>query len=43
VARAAVRIARFHVEARDPRLLWNDLRRLPSSAAAVIGGLTARK
>jgi glycosyltransferase involved in cell wall biosynthesis len=40
--RAAWRLVRYHLSARDPRALWADVRRLPSTAAAIIGGMRAR-
>jgi glycosyltransferase involved in cell wall biosynthesis len=43
VGRAAVRAARFHVQERDPKLLWYDVRRAPSSLAAIVGGISVRR
>jgi rhamnosyltransferase len=40
---AAWQLVRRHAEQRDARALWTDARRAPSSIAAVVGGLAARR
>jgi hypothetical protein len=42
-ASAAWRLVRYHVSARDPRSLWADVKRLPTTAAAIVGGMLARR
>ena len=39
VGHAALRTARFHMRNRDWRVLWYDLRRIPTAMAAMIGSL----
>jgi glycosyltransferase involved in cell wall biosynthesis len=41
--RAAVRTVRRHASTRDPAVLWTDVRRTPSSVAAIVGGMMARR
>jgi rhamnosyltransferase len=42
VARAGWRLVRYHASARDPRALAADLRRLPTTTAAILGGSRGR-
>lgn len=37
------RTARFHLRTRDPRVLWYDLRRIPTFIAAVLGDLVGTR
>jgi hypothetical protein len=41
--RAAGRTVRRHASTRDPGVLWTDMKRMPSSLAAIVGGMTARR
>lgn len=40
--RAAIRTLRRHASTRDPSVLWADIKRMPSSVAAIVGGMMAR-
>jgi rhamnosyltransferase len=43
LARAAVRATLFHLKNRRMKALWKDLQRIPSIAAAVIGGVAGAR